>query len=190
MSGDKYKFPRQKSNNLISLQHITLLHRAFINALSKLPCIHMHFIILFGVTFVCVCAHVEGHECICLWLCVCVCALYSFVHKLINSEGKAGPVHQIYCIAPRFISPWGTEQQCVHFRLTSYQRFPSKRENTHLLGMDTVKSYTDKSLKLTVSCCSPSQTLLKDSCAMSAKCSIFLLLTRCQMVCINSEWFR
>ena len=79
VSSDKNEFLRQKSNKLICLQHITLLHSAFINAPSKLAFIHMHFNILSVFT----CAGVKGEEsacydcewCVCVCVCVCVCAL-------------------------------------------------------------------------------------------------------------------
>ena len=65
VSGDKYKSLRQKSNNLICLQHITLLHRGFINTPSKLLCIDMHFNVLFVLAFVCMCAGIQGDESAC-----------------------------------------------------------------------------------------------------------------------------
>ncbi len=97
VSGDKYKFLRQKSNNLISLQHITLLHRAFINAPSKLLSIHMHFNILFVVAFVCACAGVQGHKSACVLIVVqyvCALALKIYMNSLITiAEGKVWTVY-------------------------------------------------------------------------------------------------
>lgn len=93
VSGDKYKFRRQKSNNLICLRHIMLLHRAFINAPSKLLYIHMHFNILFAVAFVCVCADIRGDESACVLMVaqyVCALALKVSMNSLITIAPMKG----------------------------------------------------------------------------------------------------
>lgn len=102
VSGDKYKFLKQKSNNLISLQHIMLLHRAFINALRKLLCIHMHFNILFVVAFICVCACVQGHESTCVLMVVqyvCALALKVYMNSLITIAPVKGKLGQFTTFA-------------------------------------------------------------------------------------------
>lgn len=91
VSRDKNEFLRQKSNKLICLQHITLLHSAFINAPSKLPRIHIHFNILSVVAVIRACAGVKGEESACYDCEWCVCALkLKGVHEFIENNCSSG----------------------------------------------------------------------------------------------------
>lgn len=160
----------------------------------------MHFNILFVVAFICVCACVQGHESAYVLMVVqyvCALALKVYMNSLITIAPVKGKLGQFTRFAVGREEVTSTQipltrqseiyQEKAYLTVLKSSQKPFIRNGYS--NPNTVESNTDRSLKLVVFCCSTSQTLLKDSCGMSAKSSSYLVLTRCQMVCINSEWF-